>query len=444
MNELRRDLAPSERRSSGSANRRLSNIVFGGILLLVGISIGFSISEWSTGPVSFNEAVASIDQDRSTDRSGDDIDFQLFWTVWDRITEQHITQPVDEQELLYGALRGLVAGLDDPYSLFLPPSESDDFLSEINGHFEGIGAEIGIKNDRLTIVAPLVGSPAEKSGLLAGDVIAAIDGADAAYLSLNAAVSLIRGEGGTEVVLTVSRNEESPFDIVVTRGTIKIESVKYETRTEGPTRLGVITITHFNGDTSAAFKEVVQSVALDAVDGLVVDLRNNAGGFLDSSIEIASAFLPEGEVVVYEEDSAGVRTPYVALGGAQLLGIPVAILVNGGSASAAEILAGALEDQGVGRVIGTTTFGKGTVQDVQSLEDGSSLKLTVAHWLTPDEHQINEIGIEPEVTVERTNEDYSEDRDPQLDAAILLLSDPAAFDEKFLSTTDQVVEEGLE
>lgn len=362
--------------------------------------------------------VYGVDENRAVER----IDFEQFWDLWQTIRERHVSQPVDEKEMFYGAMAGIVASLGDPYSVFLDPPTTDEFNEELSGKFEGIGAEIGIKNDQLVIIAPLPDSPAERGGLRAGDHILAVDDLDTRFMTLDVAVSHIRGDKGTEVRLLVQREGfEQPQEFPIIRDTIRIISVKTSVEKgccDSPDgkRLAIIKITHFNGDTLDRFRDAVSQVKLEQVDGLILDLRNNPGGFLDSAIQILGEWLP-GEVVVSERFSDGERHDSTSTGLGRLKGLKTVVLVNGGSASASEIMAGALQDYDQAVVIGEQTFGKGSVQDLVGFDDGSSVKLTIAEWLTPSGRNINKEGVAPDYIVERTAEDYNNDLDPQLDAA---------------------------
>lgn len=448
MSELRKDFNKSASRLNASQIKKAeaeqaakrARIFIGLIIFVVGISIGLFIGGdgIDTSNLTFDQASQISSGDKAYSGASDEIDFDQFWEIWEIIRERHVNQPVSETDLFYSAIRGLVAGTADPYSTYLPPEDSADFQEEINGSFEGIGTEIGIKNDKLTIIAPLSGSPAESAGLLAGDIVLYVDGIDTAYMTVNTAVDYIRGEKGTTVVLTVQRDGvEGPIDIPIVRDTIRIESAKWEMRSIGGQNIALVTITHFNGDTLQLFNEDVQELVLAQPDGIIMDLRNNPGGFLQSAVGIASAFVEEGSPIVYEEYSNGKRETLVAQGGEQLAGIPIVVLVNQGSASAAEILAGALQDYELATVVGVQTYGKGTVQELLPFDDGSSLKLTVAEWLTPDENAIDGVGIIPDYGVERTAEDYSADLDPQMDAAQLFFEDHATFESTYSAPAAQ-------
>lgn len=413
------------------ALRRSRRLFWGTIIFLVfvmGVSVGFGWgSRLQVANLSYDDAVTLLHKGDNRNLSPT-LDFKLFWNVWEAIEKRYVAQPVDGRKLFYSAIQGLVAGTDDPYSVFFPPDASKDFMDEINGNFEGIGAEIGVRNNQLTIIAPLAGSPAERAGLLAGDVLLGIDDVDAQSLTLNDAVQKIRGPEGTTVKLLLQR-EGTPelVELTIERKTIHIESVRYEEINASDQRIAFITITNFNSDTAKKFQEVVNVVILNKPDGIILDLRNNPGGFLDVAVNIASSFVPQGAVVVIEQSKDNVEKPYTASGAAALQQFPTIVLVNRGSASASEILAGALQDHGKATIVGTTTFGKGTVQDLQSFDDGSSLKLTVARWLTPNRHLIDNVGITPDTVVDRSVDDIEAGRDPQKDAAVLFFTDVSAF-----------------
>jgi len=353
-----------------------------------------------------------------------DVDFDIFWQVWQIIQSDYVDKPVAEPQLFYGAMQGLVASLGDPYSNFLEPQTAKNFTEELAGHFEGIGAEIGIKNDRLTIISPLPESPAEKAGLKGGDKVFFIDDFDTTDISLSDAVSRIRGERGTQVTLKVLRDNEIDFrDIIITRDTIKIVSVQQEmkTTTSGK-KISYIKIINFNEDTSYRFRQAVNESLSQGPEGFIIDVRNDPGGFLDKAIELASYWIPSGKIVVQEKFSENNIQSHVATGSAQLNDFQTVVLVNGGSASASEILAGALQDHGLATLVGEQTFGKGSVQDLKEFSNGSALKLTIARWLTPDGRQIDGDGIAPDVKVELTEDDYNNDKDPQLKKALEILN----------------------
>ncbi len=344
----------------------------------------------------------------------EDVDVDLLWEAWDVITEHYVDQPVSETELLYGALAGLVGSLQDPHSMLLTPDVNEEFLQELNGSFFGIGAEIAIKNNQLQVVAPLPDTPAFNAGLRAKDYILQIDELDTQGISIDQAVANIRGPKGTTVVLTVYREGwDEAREISIVRDEIRIESVSWEMREE---QIAYIELRYFNADTDRAFKNIAQEIVAADPDQIILDLRNNPGGFLNVAVEIASLFIEDG-VIVTEESYDGSTTVHEAKGRAILAEYPVIVLINEGSASASEILAGALKDYDLAQVIGMQSFGKGSVQTLFDLSDGSSIKLTIAKWLTPSGTAIEGEGITPDIVVDLTEEDWDADRDPQLEKA---------------------------
>lgn len=343
----------------------------------------------------------------------------LYWQTWHTIKNEHIDRnTIDEKEMFYGSLRGMTQSIDDPYTVFLDPEDVKEFMDDLSGSFEGIGAEVGIRDDMVTIIAPLSGMPADKAGLRSGDKIYAIDDTSTINMSLNEAVRKIRGEKDTEVVLTIIREgRDQPFEVSITRGTIVIESVSWEKRDDD---IYLIKISNFHQDTVSLLNKAILEILNNNPKGIVLDLRNNPGGYLDTAIDVASEWVAEGPILI-EQLSDGKKNEYFAQGLARLKDIETIILVNQGSASGSEIVAGALRDYKQALVVGEQTFGKGSVQNLKPLRDGSSLKITVATWFTPGGDYINEKGIEPDIEVERSFEDFENERDPQMDKAIELL-----------------------
>jgi len=348
------------------------------------------------------------------------VDMRDFWKTWNLIQEEYVDiEDVNEKDLIYGAIKGMVGSLDDPYTTFFTPSEKESFEESIFGNFSGVGMEVGIVDDMVTVVAPLKDTPAERAGIKSGDVIVSIDDESAVGMSIDDAVSRIRGEKGTDVKITISREEEDELlEIVITRGTIKIPIL--ETRTEED--IFVIELYNFTGKVEKDFRKAMAEFFASNTDKLILDLRGNPGGYLDSAINISSYFLPEGAVVV-QEDFGDRKTALRSTG--QLLDlddIEMVILIDSGSASASEIVAGALSEHGVATTIGKNTFGKGSVQQLVDISSDTSLKLTIAKWLTPEGKTISGEGLAPDIDVEVTKDDLENDRDPQLDAAIEFLN----------------------
>ncbi|MFH1366703.1 MAG: S41 family peptidase [Patescibacteria group bacterium] len=399
-----------------------------GIILIVAVIFGFFGGVYFglkiNNQADTNASLQTVISQLSGQNTG--IDFSLFKKVWDDVRTFYIRQPVDEKKLFYGALTGLVASLDDPYSNFLDPETTKAFNSEFSGSFEGIGAEIGIKNDQLVIIAPLPGSPAEKAGLKSKDQILQIDGQETNSFSLDYATSLIRGKKGTEVTLLIlSEGDTEAREVAITRDEIKVNSVRQSVKNAGENgryKLGYIELMTFGDDTEKEFKNAANLLVGQGINGIILDLRNNSGGYLETAVTVASQFIDKG-AIVNEEFSDQTKKSYEAQGFAPLADYPVVVLINGGTASAAEIVAGALRDYEKAVLVGETSFGKGSVQEYQQLSDGSSLKITTAKWLTPKGQSLNEEGIEPDYAVELSADDFNNDKDPQLDKALEILAD---------------------
>ena len=354
---------------------------------------------------------------KNTDDKSEKIDFGIFWKVWDRLEKEHIENAnFDTQDLVYGAVRGMVKAVGDPYTNYMDPEESEEFASGIEGSFEGIGAELGMRDNILTVIAPINGMPAEKAGLRAGDRIIKINDEMTTDISVDEAVKKIRGPKGTEVVLTViSKDDVETKEIAIIRDTIDLQSVYYEQKWGN---IAYIQIASFTEDTADEFNKEITKVIADNNKGMVLDLRNNPGGFLNVAVEIASRFVPRGSIIVKEQHRNGEIENFKSIGGNVFSDIPVVVLINEGSASASEILAGALRDVNGSKLIGQKSFGKGSVQQLDNFSDGSSLKVTIAKWLTPSGQSINETGLEADIEVEITETDIKNNWDPQLDKAL--------------------------
>ncbi|MFH1714363.1 MAG: S41 family peptidase [Candidatus Nealsonbacteria bacterium] len=353
----------------------------------------------------------------------EDLDFSLFWQTWEVLQEKYVDKDeIDVQNLIYGAISGMVESLGDPYTVFLSPGDTKMFLDEVSGSFEGVGMEIDIRDGQLQVIAPLEGSPAKEAGLRAGDKIIEIDGKSASNITVEEAVKLIRGPKRTKVVLGIYREDWGEVrDIEIIRQVIEIPSLKLEIREDN---IAYIHLYQFYETAADDFQKVAMQILASPAQKIILDLRNNPGGYLEISQDIASWFLEKNEIVAIEDFGEGINPElYKAKGNAKLISYPIVVLINEGSASASEILAGALRDNRGIKLIGQTSFGKGSVQVVERLEGGASLKVTVAKWLTPEGLSITEEGLVPDVEVEMTAEDYEEGRDPQLDKAIEILGD---------------------
>ena len=351
----------------------------------------------------------------------EEIDFSLFWEAYHKLQEKFVDkEKFDVQKMIYGAIEGMVKSLEDPYTIFLPPEETKRFIEDVKGVFEGVGMEIGIRKGQLQVIAPLEGTPAQRAGIRAGDKILEIDGKSTVDMTIEEAVNLIRGPRGSEVTLTIFREEwEKTKEIKIIREVIEIPSLKWEMKDND---IAYIKIYQFSEKASFDFRVTAIEILESPAKKIILDLRNNPGGYLEIAQDISSWFLEKGDVVVIE-DFGGKREQkiYKAQGPSRFLDYPIVILINAGSASGSEILAGALRDNRGILIIGEKSFGKGSVQELEKLKEGSSLKITVAKWLTPKGELITDKGLEPDIKVEMTDEDYQEERDPQLDKAIEII-----------------------
>jgi len=344
-----------------------------------------------------------------------DVDFNIFWDVWKKLEEKYVDRAdLNKQDMVYGAIEGLVRSTGDPYSSFFKPESAKIFKEDISGSFSGIGAEIGFRKELLTIISPLKGSPAEKAGIKTGDIIVKVDGKETASWSIEEAVSHIRGERGTDVTLTIARDGLKDFkDIAITRDTIQVPTIDYEMK-DG--NIGYIKLYNFTGDASYSFRAAAQELAQKGAQKFIVDLRGNPGGFLDAAIETASLVVPKGEIISTERFGNGEEdNVYRSKGYGTLEGKPLVVLINEGSASASEIFAGAVKGKDKVKVLGDKSFGKGSVQEVVDVTDNTFLKVTIAKWLTPDGSSIQGNGITPDIEI---SDNPDTEKDEQLDKAI--------------------------
>lgn len=347
------------------------------------------------------------------------VDFASFWKVWDELNQDFLfKKDLSGTKLLQGAIKGLVEAAGDPYTAYFDPEANKSFNNQISGSFEGVGMELGVANQNLVVIAPIEGSPAEKAGIKASDRIISIGGQDASTMSLGDAVKLIRGKAGTKIKLDILRGEETvtrKFEI--TRGIITVKSVKLEIKDN----VGIINLNQFGEKTNGEWDSAVNELKTKGIKRVIIDLRNNPGGLLEGAIHIAGDFLTTADVVVQQEDANGNRVQKYSKTEGRLQDVQIVILINKGSASASEIVTGALSDHNKAKVVGETSFGKGTVQAVDNLNDGSGLHLTIAKWLTPRGTWVHKKGIEPDVKIALTEDDLKNNLDPQLDRAILLV-----------------------
>ncbi|MEX0931358.1 MAG: S41 family peptidase [Candidatus Paceibacterota bacterium] len=372
----------------------------------------------------FNPISATILNSES-DVLPESVDFSAFWKAWAILDQKYVsassTEVHDPQDRVWGAIAGMTASFNDPYTVFFPPVESEKFQEEISGNFEGVGMEVGIRDGLLTVIAPLRGTPAERAGVLSGDIIIRIDDVLATEKTIEEAVRMIRGERGTVVTLTVAREgNDEPIEIPITRDVIDIPTLTTELRDDG---VFVISLFNFSAPSSNLFRNAVREFTQSGATKLVIDLRDNPGGYLESSVEMVSYFIPEGKVVVKEDFGDGKVQEFRSLGNKLFITNPeIVILINRGSASASEIFAGALSEYGVATLVGERTFGKGSVQELVDITDSTSLKVTVAQWVTPKGTSISNGGLVPDVEVKQDPEDLENGIDTQLERAVEILT----------------------
>ncbi len=359
----------------------------------------------------------------SSPNSPDDIDMSTFWQTWEHVEEYYIgAEDLNHEEMVYGAISGMVESLGDPHTAFFNPDTSSIFREDLSGEIEGVGMEIGLRDGAITVIAPLEDTPAQRAGLLPGDQIVTIDGASTSEMGTEEAVRLIRGPKDSNVVLGISRKdifEDKIFNL--TRAVIQIPSVTWEILNDD---IAYLKIHHFHEGLARSFQNIAGEILKSSAKGIILDLRNNPGGYLDVAIDIAGWFLPKDNLVAVEESSSGRQKEFKAHGNSKMMHYPIVILMNQGSASGSEILAGALRDNRNVRIIGENSFGKGSVQQVFNLEDNSLIKITIARWLTPNGHSIEGTGLEPDVTIEMDWTKYLVDQeDLQLEKSIEILKD---------------------
>lgn len=365
------------------------------------------------------------------------IDFGLFWTVLGKLEGNYYDKKaIDPQKVLNGAISGMVQSLGDPYTVYLPPKQNSDFKEGLAGKFEGIGAELGLKDKDIIVVAPLDGSPAQKAGIKPGDTIVKVNNEYTAGWTLNQAVEKIRGPKGTQVTLTIfNKGDTEPKDVKITRDTItvksltswtkKVKDVKEVTQTQtlkdnADNKITYIRLSQFGDTTNDEWSKLAATIANDLKTdkenkGIIFDLRNNPGGYLTDAVYIVSEFVKSGTAVI-QENKDGERTPFPVSGKGQLTDVPIVVLLNKGSASASEIVSGALRDHNRAKIVGETSFGKGTIQQAEDLGGGAGLHITIAKWLTPNGTWVHKVGLKPDVEVSLDKKDP--EHDAQLEKAI--------------------------
>lgn len=391
--------------------------IFGNVGLVVAIVLGSFLVGVAVGGNSNAEGIV---------RSGGDIpqgiDLAPLWKVWgildDRFVATASSTKVSDQEKVYGMIEGLTKAYGDPYTVFMPPQDAAMFDEEISGEFSGVGMEIGIRDDLLTVIAPLKGTPADTAGILAGDVVIEINGTSTNDMSVDEAVKNIRGPAGTAVTLVIARKGEQEFlTKKIVRQSIHIPTMDSELRNDG---IFVIRLYNFGATAPGEMRKALKQFLQSGSTKLMLDLRGNPGGYLEGAVDIASWFLPAGSAIVSEDFGLKEKNNIHRSKGYNIFkdNWKMVVLVNEGSASASEILAGALQEHKRAVVIGTQTFGKGSVQELIKVTPDTSLKVTIARWLTPNGVSISQNGLTPDIKVARTPEEYLAGKDPQLDAAV--------------------------
>jgi len=359
--------------------------------------------------------------DRKTPADKQDVDFALFWEVWDRLEKNYLNkEKIDPAQMVFGAIKGMVASLDDPYTVFLKPQENKEVKEDLNGAFEGVGIQLGYKEDQLAVIAPLKGTPADKAGVKAGDLILKINEETATELSADEAAQKIRGPKGTKVKLTLLHSgEKEPYEVEIVRETIVVPSVEVDFLSDNGQVVAHLKLLKFGDRTAEEWEKAVNQILeyQPQIEGIILDLRNNPGGYLTGSVFIASEFLSSG-IIVQQEQASGFKETYSVDRQGRLLSQPLIVLINEGSASASEIVAGSLREHQRAKVVGTKSFGKGTIQEAEDLSGGAGLHITTARWLLPSGESIDEVGLRPDVEVK---DDPQTETDEQLEKAIEVL-----------------------
>ncbi|OGK55873.1 hypothetical protein A3J15_03995 [Candidatus Roizmanbacteria bacterium RIFCSPLOWO2_02_FULL_38_10] len=401
--------------------KKITDFLFILALATLLVGVGFKLGQLSTNNYfvkSHTYGLINLDKDKE---KAAQLDFSLFWDVWEKVSDKFVSRDkINYQKMYYGAIKGMVSALDDPYTVFLTPDENKASKDDLVGLFEGIGTQLGLKNGEIVIIAPLKKSPAEAAGLRAGDIIKKVDGQSTANWSLFQAVSKIRGKRGTKVNLTLTRKEKE-FSVEITRQEIKVSSVEIEYDKD----IALLRLTRFGEDTNNQWDNAVSEINdkwnQGKIKALILDLRDNPGGYLDSSVYVTSEFLAEEQLIVKQEYYDKRSENHVVKRQGKLLSIPLYVLINKGSASASEIVAGSLRDHKRAKLIGETTFGKGSIQEALDLNQGAGLHVTIAKWILPNGDWINSKGVSPDIKIaNKEDEDntITKDSDLQLQSAI--------------------------
>lgn len=395
-------------------------------VFILGLYIGLAKSQSLENISTFFESKKEVDKSV--------IDLDPFWKVWEALDEKYPgASETDNQERVYGAIKGLVGSLEDPYTSFFTPEETKLFEEDIAGNFSGVGMEVGMKNKILTVIAPLKNTPAYKAGIKSGDKILQIDEKITNDISIEEAIKLIRGEKGTTVALTIYREgEDKPREIKIVRDTINVPTIETELRGD---KVFVVKLYSFGATSTKLFRDAMQEFSDAKTDKLLIDLRGNPGGYLEAAVDMASWFLPNGKTVLIEDYGEGQKQKIYRSNGYDVFNenLKFVILIDGGSASASEILAGAMQDHSKAKVVGTQSYGKGSVQEVIDITSDTILKVTVAKWLTPNGLSISHKGLTPDHVIEQRDDKDGEKTDAQLEKAIELLQNWTKIETKPLA-----------
>jgi len=394
-------------------------VVVAGILVSGAFLGGFATSQVV---LSRRAPVASAVATNSSDNTPAEFkpDLPLFWEAWKLVNDNFYMQPIDQDKMTYGAVAGMVDALGDVHTSFVDPKRAAYLKTQLQGSFEGIGATVEMVNGRLTIVAPIKNTPADKAGLQSGDVILQVDNTPIVNMDVSEAIALIRGPKGTDVILKIQRGSNPAFDVTITRNTIQVPEVTSKMLEDNS--IAYIQLSEFGEKAKPELRKALSEALAQNPKALIFDLRGNPGGYLTTAIEVASEFLGQDQVVLVEKFKSGEKRLYKTQGSGLATKIPLALLVNEGSASASEILAAALHDHKRATIIGQKTFGKGSVQTVHTLSDDSQLRVTIANFYSPQDNTINDIGVTPDVLVpDPTEYERSKGIDPQLQKAIEMI-----------------------
>ncbi len=396
-----------------------------GIAFTSGVALGYvapriTASSGEAPPIEFSIPQIVTRDDVTPEVQGDRDDLIApFWEAWEILQDDYVDQPLDSETLMRGAIRGLVDSLEDPHTSYMDPDQFLQANLPLNGEYEGIGAWVDSEAEFLTIISTMPGSPAEAAGLQSGDQVIGVNGDDVIGLDPSLVIRQVLGPAGTPVVLTIRREEvPDPFDVEIIRDKIDLPSVESEILDDN---IAYVRLFSFGADTASDLSRALRDLLRDDPKGLILDLRGNGGGFLNSSVDVASEFLSDG-IVLIERFGDGEETIYQVRSGGRATDIELVVLVNGGTASASEIVAGAIQDHGRGLLVGETTFGKGSVQNWVELADSKgAVRVTIARWYTPEDRLIHGIGLSPDIEVLIPESGLEEGEDPQLDEAIKLL-----------------------